>query len=150
MTQMIEIAETDENAAPVLRAKMCMLAQMAEALEDEAAGLYRRAAGYEEEEFLLEREIEARQTEINRLALKLNGLRADRDALLEKIDSLTGEAVALREEVYSKEEARALDAIARAAVSPMPPCSGDIEATGDGELPRSVYFRRAQLADMAS
>lgn len=109
MTQVIEIAETDENAAPVLRAKMCMLAQMAEALEDEAAGLYRRAAGYEEEEFLLEREIDTRQTEINRLTLKLNGLRADRGALLEKIDALTTEAVGLREEVYSKEEARALD-----------------------------------------
>jgi len=47
--------------------KMRILEQMAEALEDQVAVLYRRAAAFEEEEFLLTREIEERQTEINRL-----------------------------------------------------------------------------------
>jgi hypothetical protein len=49
-----------------------MLEQMAEGLEDQVAVLYRRAATFEEEEFLLNREIEERQTEINRLVLKLD------------------------------------------------------------------------------
>src|SRR3954453_21565659 len=130
MTQLIDaIEETGEGAAPNMRAKMCMLGQMAEALEDEAAGLYRRAAIYEEEEFLLEHEIEERQTEINRLSLKLNALRAGRDALLAKITALTDEAATLREEVYCDEEARALAAIERADALQMPPGQSDREAT---------------------
>src|SRR5437868_15262133 len=103
MTPLTGIEETSESTAPSMRgmrAKLRMLEQMAEALEDEAAGLYRRAAVYEEEEFLLAREIEERQTEINRLSLKLTSLRADQDALLEKITALNGEAKALRQQVY--------------------------------------------------
>jgi len=149
MTLSTDIEETSASVAPNMRAKMRMLGQMAEALEDEAAGLYRRAAVYEEEEFLLEREIEERQTEINRLSLKLNALRADRDALLEKITSLTDEATALREEVYCNEEAWALAAIERADALQLPPGQSDMEATAESAAPRSVYFRRAELTDVS-
>src|SRR5581483_3294130 len=118
-----------DSAPPVMRAKMRLLEQMAEALEDEAAGLYRRAAVCEDEECLLEREIEERQTEINRLSLKLNALRADRDALAKKITALTDEAAALREQVYHSEEAGVLAAIERAAALTLPPGAGDTQAT---------------------
>ena len=148
MTQILEIEETEESAARASRAKLCMLEQMAEALEDEAAGLVRRAAGYEEEEFLLEREIEERQTQIERLALKLGGMRADRETLLAKIDSLTAEATALRDEVYGKEEARALAAIERASALEARPGLGDTEATGVSEATPAIYFRRARLVDV--
>lgn len=84
--------------------KMRMLEQMAEALEDEAAGLYRRAASFEEDEYLLNREIEERQTEINRLMFKLDSLRSERDGVLEKIGSIATEAGDMREEVYKIEQ----------------------------------------------
>src|SRR5690349_2856603 len=144
MTLLTDSEEAGEGVARSTRAKMHMLAQMAEALEDEAAGLYRRAAGYEEEEFLLEREIEARQTEINRLLLKLTGLRADRDGLLARIEELTDEAAALRESVYTGEEAQALAAIQHGALETPP---GDALAEGAG--PQSHYFRRAELGEAA-
>jgi septal ring factor EnvC (AmiA/AmiB activator) len=147
MTLLSDIEESGECAAPSTHAKMHMLAQMAEALEDEAAGLYRRAAIYEEEEFLLAREIAERQTEINRLSLKLNALCADRDALLARITALTGEAAALREEVYCNEEARALDAIEQAGG--LRTAAGDLEGDAESAVPRSFYFRRAEAADMA-
>ena len=59
------------SSAP--RVKTRMLEQMAEALEDEAAGLYRRAAAFEEEEFLLNKEIGERQTEIQSPAAQARG-----------------------------------------------------------------------------
>ncbi|MEN3334614.1 MAG: hypothetical protein V7641_3979 [Blastocatellia bacterium] len=149
MTSLTDIEETGESTSPGMRAKMRMLAQMAEALEDEAAGLYRRAAGYEEEEFLLEHEIEERQTEINRLSLKLGALRADRDTLLAKITSLNDEATALREEVYCNEEARALAAIERADDLQMPPGQSVMEATAESAASRTVYFRRVELTDVS-
>ena len=142
--------EISDSAPPVLRAKMRLLAQMAEALEDEAAGLYRRAAVCEEEACLLGREIEERQTEINRLSLKLSALRADREALLGKITALTDEAAALREQVYCSEEACVLAAIERAAALTLPPGAGDVEATVEPAAPRALYFRRADLADLSS
>jgi chromosome segregation ATPase len=150
--EVTEIEKSDEGDAAAMRGKMRMLEQMAEALEDEAGGLYRRAAVYEEEEFLLAREIEARQTEINRLSLKLEGLRADRDALLGKIDSLTGEAATLREEVYRSEEARALAAIENAQTAEIAAAIradvGDFGAISeDGALP-ATFFRRVQMADV--
>src|SRR6266849_1453549 len=80
--------------------KTRMLEQMAEALEDQVAGLYRREAAFEEEEFLLNREVGERQTEINRLTLKLDVMRAERDRVMERIESISREAVAIREEVY--------------------------------------------------
>ena len=82
------------------RAKMRMLEQIAEALEDQVAGLYRRAAAFEEEEFLLNREVEERQTEINRLTFKLEVMRAERERVIERIESISREAAAIREEVY--------------------------------------------------
>ena len=145
MTLSTDIEETSESVAPNMRAKMRMLGQMAEALEDEAAGLYRRAAGYEEEDFLLEREIEQRQTEINRLSLKLTGLRADRDALLARIDELMDEAAGLRETVYAGEEAQAIAAIERGTLETPP--GG--EALAEGAGPRAHYFRRAALDEAA-
>ncbi|HJQ22972.1 MAG TPA: hypothetical protein VKA60_03580 [Blastocatellia bacterium] len=146
-----EISEAfGDSAPPVMRAKMRLLEQMAEALEDEAAGLYRRAAVCEDEACLLEREIDERQTEINRLALKLNALRADREALAEKITALTGEATTLREQVYQSEEAGVLAAIERAAALTLPPAACDTEATGEANAPRAHYFRRADLAGVSS
>jgi len=72
---------------------------MAEALEDQVAGLYRRAAAFEEEEFLLNREVEERQTEINRLTFKLEVMRAERERVMERIESISPEAAAISEEV---------------------------------------------------
>ena len=88
-----------------------MLEQMAEALEDQVAALYRRAAAFEEEEFLLNQEVEERQTEINRLLLKLEAMRAERDRVIEKIEPISSEAAAIREEVFNGEEEIALAAI---------------------------------------
>lgn len=93
------------------RVRMRMLTQMAEALEDQAAGLYRRASASEEEEFLLNREIEDRQTEINRLVLKLEAMRAERDRLMERIESISQEATSMREAVFNGEEEVALATI---------------------------------------
>ena len=82
------------------RVKMEMHEQMAEALEDQVAGLYRRAAAFEEEEFLLNREVEERQTEINRLTFKLEAMRVERERVMERIESISREAAAISEQVY--------------------------------------------------
>jgi chromosome segregation ATPase len=145
MTLLTDTDTMGESPIATMRAKMHMLMQMAEALEDEAAGLYHRAAGYEEEEFLLEREIEERQTEINRLSLKLSGLRADRDTLMTRIDELTDEALALRETVYAGEEAQALAAIERGAVE----TPSRVEAMPEDAGPQAYYFRRAEMTEDA-
>ncbi len=146
MTLLTDTDAMGEGPVARTRAKMHMLVQMAEALEDEAAGLYHRAAGYEEEEFLLGREIEDRQTEINRLSLKLSGLRADRDTLMTRIDELTDEALALRETVYAGEEAQALAVIARGSAVETLPC---IEAMPEDAGPQAHYFRRAEMTEDA-
>jgi len=86
------------------RFKARVLEQMAEALEDEVDGLYRRAAAFEEEESLLNREIGERQTEINRLLLKLDAMRAERDRVMGKIDQASREAALMRERVFSCHE----------------------------------------------
>ncbi|MFL6216194.1 MAG: hypothetical protein ACJ74J_20090 [Blastocatellia bacterium] len=145
MTLLTDNEERGEATIASTRGKRHMLAQMAEALEDEAAGLYRRAAVYEEEEFLLKREIEERQTEINRLSLKLTGLRADRDTLLARIDELADEALALRETVYAGEEAQALAAIEHGTLE----TPQGIEALPEGAGPQGQYFRRAELGEAA-
>ena len=121
-----------------------MLEQMAEALDDEAACLYRRAAVYEEEEFLLAREIEERQTEINRLMMKLDVLRADRDNTLERIDSLSGEAASLRDELYCNQEIEALAALDCYAAGGF---VADPSAGRDSST--SLFFRRLRPADVA-
>lgn len=130
---------TAGNRAAAPHVRMKMLLQMAEALEDEAGGLYRRAAAFEEEEFSLNREIEERQTEISRLQLKLEALRSTRNGLLEKIEALRSEANAMREEVFNNEEEMAL------AVPKNPMTEGWNDTGCDGELPRSVFFQRMNL-----
>ncbi len=83
--------------------KRAMLQQMAEALEDQAAALYRRVSAFEEEDFLVCREIEEHQTEVNRLHLKLEAVRSERDSVLEKVEYLRSEASTMREAIFSGE-----------------------------------------------
>jgi len=130
-----------------------MLDQMAEALEDEAAVLYRRAAGFEEEEFLLNREIEERQTEINRLLLKLDAMRAERDRVVGRIDVISQEATAIREEVFDREEDIAIASIGTSALEAPaePDCShGQPIFTGGDPSRSAMFFRRMTLADEIS
>ena len=126
---------TSRAIAPHVRRRM--LLQMAEALEDEAGGLYRRAAAFEEEEFMLNREIEERQTEISRLQLKLEALRSTRNCLLEKIYALRSEADTMREEVFNNEEVMAL-ASDRAA-------EGWTVPARDDNRRDSIFFQRMSL-----
>jgi predicted RNase H-like nuclease (RuvC/YqgF family) len=133
-----------------LRVKMRMLEQMAEALEDQVAGLYRRAAAFEEEEFLLNREVEERQTEINRLMLKLEAMRAERDRVMERIESISIEAAAIREEVFNGEEEVALAAIenSTAETSLGSQCEVGQPVVSGGDPSRSaMFFRRMTVAD---
>lgn len=124
--------------------KVRMLGQMAEALEDQVAGLYCRAAGFEEEEFLLNREIGERQTEINRLLLKLEAIRAERDRVIEKIESISREAAEMREEVCDSEEELAVAGIEGSTASR----SNGQPVFTDGDPTRSaMFFRRSTLAE---
>lgn len=93
------------------RVSMWMLDQMAEGLEDQAAGMSRRAAGFEEEESLICKEIAGHETEINRLFLRLEALRSDRDSVVQRIELLKSEANAIREQLSVCEEEAALAAI---------------------------------------
>lgn len=130
------------------RVKMSMLTQMAEALEDEAAGLYRRAAAVEEEEFLLNREIEERQTEINRVVLKLETMRAERDRVMERIESISHEATAMREEVFNGEEEFALAAIESSQAAAAAGCdSGQPVCTSADSGRGAKFFRRMTLSE---
>ena len=92
MTVITESEPPADGLSSPARVKMRMLDQMAEALEDQVAGLYRRAAAFEEEESLLNREVEERQTEINRLTFKLEVMRAERERVMERIESISREA----------------------------------------------------------
>ena len=121
------------SSAP--RVKTRMLEQMAEALEDEAAGMYRRAAAFEEDEFLLQKEIGERQTEINRLLLKLEGMRAERDRVIEKIDQISSEAAAVRERAFNGDDGVSLAAIQSS--------EGQYENPSTGAL----FFRRMTVAE---
>ena len=128
-TQMNESRSTT-NSSPQMRTML--LEQMAEALEDEAAGLYRRAAAFEEDEFLLNKEIDDRQTEINRLQLKLDGLRSERDRLMERIETITEEARGLREESLND-------------------YASESDARPDRDIDSgAMYFRRARLTETAA
>ena len=101
--------------------RMRMLQQMSEALEDEASSLMLRTAGLEEEEMLLNHQIDDRQTEINRLFLKLEAVRSERDGLLARIEALRDEARTMTEEAYNNEDEIALsvmDDIPAAEVEP--------------------------------
>lgn len=150
MTVFTEITEPTSGPPPGV--KMRMLAQMAEALEDQVAGLYRRAAAFEEEEFLLNREVEERQTEINRLRLKLEAMRAERDRVMGRIESISGEAAAMREEVFNGEEEVALAAIdSSTAEASTGPWCGDVQpgySVGDPSR-GAMFFRRMTLAEPA-
>jgi predicted RNase H-like nuclease (RuvC/YqgF family) len=144
-----EIAQGGAASAPRVRVRM--LQQMAEALEDEAAVLYRRAAANEEEDFLLNCEINERQTEINRLLLKLESMRSDRDNLLEKVEAIRNEAAALREEAFNGEEEIALAVIDNSRVIDTLEavgCESKLGFSGDDKASyNSLYFRRMTLAD---
>jgi chromosome segregation ATPase len=124
---MITLTEQDEPTGP---AKKKMLEQMADALEDEVASLFRRAATFEEEELLLNRGIGERQTEINRLLLKLEGVRAERDRVMEKIGSISREAEAIREELFND---RSPESHAAESTSP--------------RIPGEPFFRRVTSGD---
>lgn len=93
------------------RPDIWMLDEMAEGLEDQAAGLSCRAAGFEEEESLLSKEIARHETEINRLLLRLDAVRSDRDSVLERIETLKREASSIRERILLSEEEAALASI---------------------------------------
>jgi hypothetical protein len=114
-----------------------MLEQMAEALEDEAAGLYRRAAAFEEEEFLLNKEIGERQTEVNRLLLKLEAMRAERDRVIEKIEQISSEAAAVRERAFNGDEEDSIDAAQTS--------QGQYDNPSTGAL----FFKRMTVAEQA-
>jgi chromosome segregation ATPase len=134
--------------------KVRMLQQMAEALEDEARGLDRRVAVFEEEEFLLTREIEERQTEINRLNFKLEAMRAERDGLLHRIETIRSEATAMREEVCDGEEAMALLAIDDAQTGQSEALSATICPSAppharDEQQRASVFFHKTSLSNFA-
>lgn len=126
---------TPPSSSP--RVKTRMLEQMAEALEDEAAGLYRRAAAFEEEEFLLNREIGERQTEVNRLLLKLEAMRAERDRVIEKIEQISSEAAAVRERAFNGDEEDSIDAAQTS--------QGQYDNPSTGAL----FFRRMTVAEQA-
>jgi uncharacterized protein YlxW (UPF0749 family) len=98
--------------------------------------MYRRAAMFEEEELSLGHEVEERRTQINRLLLKMEGLRAERESLIEKIESLKTEAAALREEAFTDEEEIAISSIIS---------SPEEEDQSRG----STYFRRMTVANHA-
>ena len=145
------ILDSDVGSPP--KTKMRLLLQIAETLEDEAAGLYRRAAASEEEEFLLNREIEERRTDINRLVLKLEAIQAERNRLMVKIASISEEATALREEIFNREEEIALGAIEASSgeqesseyLQPGPrDCKHVDPASG------ATFFRRMAMAEKVS
>lgn len=120
-----------------------ILEQMAESLEDEIGALYRRAAGFEEEEFLLTREVEERQTEISRLLLKLEAIRAEREGVMERIESISAEAAEIKEEVLRTEEEIALAAIERLADEASTGCPFAGADTWRG----ATFFRRMTVEE---
>lgn len=143
-----EIREPAGGLTSPTRVKMRMLEQMAEALEDQVAGLYRRAAAFEEEEFLLNREVEELQTEINRLTLKLEAMQGERDRVIDRIESISREAATMREAVVNDEEDAAL-AVIESPTAEAEPEGGDRQPVFTaGDPSRSaMFFRRITLAD---
>jgi chromosome segregation ATPase len=104
-----EVAQTTHGVSD--RLKLVVLQQMAEALDDEAAGLNRRAASFEEEESALNAEIQDHLTEINRLNLRLTALRSERDSLLGRAETLRREAWQIKEDILDSEEELALESL---------------------------------------
>lgn len=122
-----------------------ILEQIAESLEDQVAALYRRAAAFEEEEFLLTREVEERQTEISRLLLKLESMRAERDRVIERIESISAEAAEIKEAVLRGEEEMALAAIEELTTEAS---TGPSFAAADTRR-GATFFRRMTLTEQA-
>jgi len=148
-----DLARVEQNWGSE-RLKLVMLQQMAEALEDEANGLNRRARSLEEEEFLLSAEIQERLTEVNRLNLRLEGLRSERDTLLDRIENLRREALHIKEEVLDNEEEMALDSLSISRAEEDDDASvpeEDLEEVHADRKPvaagRPVYFRRTSVTD---
>lgn len=142
-----EFTESTSSSSSPPQVRVRLLEQMAEALEDEAAVLYRRAAAFEEDEFLLNREIEQRQTEINRLQLKLDAMRAERDRVMEKIETISEEASAMRDRVMEKVETISEEASAMRDQA----FNRDLDRNSAVDDPNvetqqeTVFFRRAAL-----
>lgn len=124
-----------------------VVTHMAEALEDEASSLVRKAASFEEEEHLLNQEIEERQTEINRLLLKLEAVRSENDDLIKKIESIRSEAIALREETFRSEGQTGF--VVRAAIVADDLSSAAWMGSGStsvhDEMPAATFFQRTTL-----
>ena len=116
--------------------RMRMLQQMSEALEDEASSLLLRTAAFEEEEMLLNRQIDDHQTEINRLQLKLDSVRSERDGLLARVETLRAEASAMREEAYNNE-----DEIALSIIDDLPSSAEEEDEPRGGP----IFFQRPRL-----
>jgi len=150
-----EAPQSDSVASP--RVKMRMFQQMAEALNDEASALCRRAASFEEEESALNRYIQEHQTEINRLNLRANALRSERGSLMEKIFNLEQEAEALREEACNIEEDLALDYVENGGAEaydgdgwedePLKEKSLSFASASEEESRTPVFFNRMTLTD---
>src|SRR5262249_41466444 len=137
-----------ETAPKGVQVKIRMLEQMAEALEDQVSVLYRRAATFEEEEFLLNREIEERQTEINRLTLKLGAMQAERDRVMDKIELISKEACDMREKIVDHEEEFLLASIESAASQSAPIASTEKPQLDSFEpAPGPKFFRRMTLSE---
>ena len=126
------------------RIKLRMLQQMAEALEDEAAVLNHRASVFDDDEQSLVREISDRQTEINRLSLKLEALRSERKGLADRVQAIRKEAATIREEVLESEEEVALQAI----VTSQKAGGRWLESEPVVEQRGSVFFQRVLLPDL--
>jgi predicted RNase H-like nuclease (RuvC/YqgF family) len=137
-----------ETAPKGVQVKIRMLEQMAESLEDQVSGLYRRAATFEEEEYLLNREIEERQTEINRLTLKLETMQVERDRVMDKIELISKEACAMREKIIDHEEEFAIASIENAGSHPAPIGGSNDPRFADSEQsPGPMFFRRLTLSE---
>jgi chromosome segregation ATPase len=124
MTDEKELSQEEQIVADYVKLKM--LQHMAEGLEDEADGLHCRADALAEEEFLVVRNIDEHQTEINRLLLKLQGVRSARYDLLEKIDRLRSEASVLREKVWTGEDELAINSLEKAEAVDCSPSSDSV------------------------
>jgi predicted nuclease with TOPRIM domain len=130
------------------RIRVRTLQQMAEALEDEAAGLDRRAAAFEEEELVVTREVQAHQTEINRLLLRLQSIRSERDSVVERIEKLGTEARHLKQRSLSSEDEEGLGAMESCEFDDRMNRRTDLaDSRGVSGQDRSTYFRRMSVTD---
>jgi uncharacterized coiled-coil DUF342 family protein len=116
------------------RSRIKMLKQMAAALEAEVAGLCSKASSFEEEESLLREEVGRHHAELQRLSARLEAIRAERDELLEQIETVTNDAMVMREEVSNNEAELAAESVAK--------LSGRIVGSGSRARRHSGNLRR--------